>query len=106
MGKVIWDPLALEQVHAIYDYYYDNASPKVALDLLNDIMSAPDILLQFPQAGAKEPIFQGTETEFRYLVVRKNWKIIYFQLNEACHIAVIWDVRNDPDTLRATLSNI
>lgn len=34
MGTIVWDPQALEQVHEIYDYYYEHMSPQVAYDLL------------------------------------------------------------------------
>lgn len=106
MGKVVWDPQALEQVHEIYDYYYEHMSPQVAYDLLMDIMSAPDVLENFPKTGTLEPVFDGIETEFRYLVVRKHWKLIYFEMEEACHVAVVWDTRNNPDVLITRLSSI
>ena len=106
MGKIIWDPQALEQVHEIYDYYYEHMSPQVAYDLLNDLMGAPDILEKFPKAGKIEPAFDGVDVEFRFLVVRKHWKLIYFEWEDACHIAVVWDTRNNPDILVQRLSSI
>ena len=106
MASVIWDPKALEQVHGIYDYYYEHMSPEVAADLLNDIMIAPNVLETAPQTGASEPIFENEEVEFRYLVVRKHWKLIYFILGESCHIAVVWDTRNNPALLPITIHGI
>jgi len=96
MAQIIWDPIALDQVHEIYDYYYEHMSPQVAYDLWNDLMSAPDILATAPQAGQIEPLFEGETPEYRYLVVRKHWKLLYFEMNNACHIAIVWDVRNNP----------
>lgn len=98
MGKVIWQPKALENIHAIYDYYYEYMSPQVASDLLNDLLSAPDVLETYPEVGVVEPALIGLEQEFRYLVVRKYWKIIYFVLNNICYIAFIWDTRSNPDS--------
>lgn len=106
MGTIVWDPQALEQVHEIYDYYYEHMSPQVAYDLLNDIMNAPDVLENFSKAGAVEPIFEGEDIEFRYLVVRKHWKLIYFELDDVCHIAVVWDTRNNPEVLMTRLNSI
>ena len=99
MGKVIWQPKALENIHAIYDYYYEYVSPQVAHDLLNDLLSAPDVLETYPEVGGVEPALTGLEYEFRYLVVRKSWKIMYFVLNDTCYIAFVWDTRSNPDSL-------
>jgi len=36
---------------------------------------------------------------------RKHWKLIYFLLEGDCHIAVVWDTRNNPDAMLAQLGN-
>ena len=95
MGKVIWHTPALQQAHNIYDYYA-KLSEVVALGVLNDIMNAPDILETVPESGAPEPAFEGLTPTRRFLLVRRIYKIVYFVLNEECHITMIWNTRNNP----------
>ncbi|MCQ2312897.1 MAG: type II toxin-antitoxin system RelE/ParE family toxin [Paludibacteraceae bacterium] len=95
MGKVIWHTPALQQAHNIYDYYA-KLSEVVALGVLNDIMNAPDILETAPESGAPEPAFEGLTPTRRFLLVRRIYKIVYFVLNEECHITMIWNTRNNP----------
>ena len=101
MAKIVWHEQALAQAHQIYDWYYENASPKVAAKLLQDIIEAPEILITAPECGALEPIFIDSGIPFRYLVVRKTWKVIYLYENDTCYISIIWDTRNNPDKLRS-----
>lgn len=95
MGKVIWHTPALQQAHDIYDYYA-KLSKVVALGILNDIMNAPDILETAPEIGSPEPAFEGLTPTRRYLLVRRMYKIVYFVLNDECHITMIWNTRNNP----------
>lgn len=105
MAQIVWDPIALEQVHEIYDYYYEHMSPQVAYDLWNDLITAPDVLVATPQVGQKELLFENEMPEYRYLVVRKHWKLLYFELDGVCHIALVWDTRNNPMILTQLITN-
>lgn len=46
-----------------------------------------------------EPLLQERKEVFRSLVVRKNYKVIYYIQNTIIYIADIWDCRQDPDRL-------
>ena len=63
-------------------------------------MSEIERLRSFPNIGSLEPLFEDSKYIFRYLVVKKYWKVIYFILGDTCHISVIWDVRNNPEILK------
>ena len=105
MAQVIWQQQAVRQLQDIYNYYSD-LSLSAAERLLDDLLNAPDILRDFPEIGTPEPVFAGIEPTFRYLLVRRNWKVIYFVLNATCHIAIIWDTRNNPDLLNDLIQTI
>ena len=76
MALIIWQDTAICHLKAIYDYYRDNASMEVAARMLLDLQNAPDILIKFPEAGCQENGFPNLPATLRYLVVRKNYKII------------------------------
>ena len=100
MALIIWQDAAVCHLRAIYDYYRENASAEVAARILLDLQNAPDILASFPEAGSEEKGFSHLSSNLRYLVVRKNYKIIYLYENNICSILAIWDVRQNPEQLQ------
>lgn len=94
MVKVIWLPLAIERLEEIHTYYKEK-SKQVANQIKKDIKSATISLKEFPQMGTLEPTLSELSIDFRYLVVRGNYKIIYFIEDENVNIATIWDCRQD-----------
>lgn len=105
MALVIWQDAAICHLKAIYDYYRENASDEVAARILLDLQNAPDILVNFPEAGSEEKGFLDVSSNLRYLVVRKNYKIIYLYENNICSILAIWDVRQNPEQLQEMILN-
>jgi plasmid stabilization system protein ParE len=101
MVKIIWLPKAKIRVKEIHSYY-KGKSKSVANKLKNDIKSSTIPLNNFPQMGALEPILSDLPISFRYLVVRDNYKIIYFvdEEQEIINIVTIWDCRQNPKELR------
>lgn len=105
MALIIWQDAAVCHLKAIYDYYRENASAEVAARILLEIQNAPEILVSFPETGAKEEGFSHLSSNLRYLVVRRHYKIIYLYENNKCSILAIWDVRQNPEQLQEMLLN-
>lgn len=99
MAQVIWHESARKQLQAIHQYYTEYISPVVANNIVDAVMDGADVLAHNPMVGQVELSLQGLKHEFRYLVVRKHYKIEYFVEGDECHIAVIWDCRNNPELL-------
>lgn len=104
MAKIIWHDSAREHLADIFAYYIDNVSQKVAYSILHDLLSAVETLEKTPRKGAREKLLRNRRYEYRHLVVRRTYKVIYFVDNDECHIAAIWDTRQKPLTLIAKIS--
>lgn len=48
------------------------------MEIIKDIKTSVDTLSKFTQMGILEPVLSDSPVSFRYLVVRDNYKIIYF----------------------------
>lgn len=100
MVKVKWMPLALKDLQSICAYYRNiKKSRKTSQELKEELILSSNILKTFPLGGAVEPLLANKEVEFRYLVVRKHYKLIYFVENEVVNIVAVWDCRQNPEKL-------
>ena len=103
MAEIKWHSNAREHLRKIFDYYYDNVSDEVAYSILGSVLKAVQGLERVPRKGALELLLEGRKYEYRRLVVRKNYKVIYFLVGDEVHIVAIWDVRQNPKTLVQTI---
>lgn len=103
--EVIWSNKAISRVKEIRDYYFSK-SKGAALKLINDIESAGSTLGKFPQMAAIEPSLSEMSRTYRSLVVRDNYKIIYFidEKNDIVYIVTVWDCRQDDKKLKCEIS--
>ncbi|MDO5664899.1 MAG: type II toxin-antitoxin system RelE/ParE family toxin [Bacteroidia bacterium] len=99
MNEIIWLPTAQKHLHAIYNWLAER-SETAATRLFNDILNETERLTDFPEIAKKEPILKDFTKEFRALVVRKNFKIIYYIQADKVYISAVWDCRQDPSKLQ------
>ena len=99
MAEIKWHDSAREHLRKIFDFNYTNMSEKYAYTILGEVLDEVQGLESAPRKGAPELLLEGRRYEYRYLVVRKTYKVIYFLVDDEAHIAAIWDVRRDPKTL-------
>lgn len=100
MVKVKWQATAQEDLRMLCTYYRAQYAPRVAQALKEAFFTAALRLQSFPESGAKEELLPQDEVCFRYLVIRKHYKLIYFREADVCHIVAIWDCRNNPEVLQ------
>ena len=74
-------------------------SKGVVRQLKNEIRRKCDLLIQNAFMGSLEPTLCELEYEYRYLVVKPYFKIIYRVENETIFIITLWDTRRAPDKL-------
>jgi len=101
---VVWLPLAKKRAKEIHSFY-KNKSKLAADKLVMDIKQATIPLAEFPQMGALEQNLSDLQISFRSLVVRDNYKIVYFIEEEknTVNIATVWDCRQDDKKLKNEL---
>lgn len=101
MVKVRWQSTAKEDLRAICHYYRHVKLSLVTVTKIKEAMfAAARSLEMFPEQGAIEICLQQSGICYRYLVVRKHYKLIYFYESKICHIVAIWDCRNNPQLLQ------
>jgi len=96
--KLLWLELAEEDLDSIYHFYSSDKSIKAATKLYNDILNAAEKLIDFPHIASIELDLSDEGEEYRSLVVRKHFKIIYFVEVDVVYIAAIRDCRQNPQT--------
>ncbi len=103
MAQIIWTELARSDVESIF-HYYETISSLLAETIVYEIFESVNYLKKTPEIGAKEPLFSHLGRNYRYLVIRKRYKLIYLYENNKCFILMVWDCKNDPELLRKSIS--
>ena len=101
--KIIWSDYAETQLDKIFEYYAENASDRVAKNLIQKIIAEPNRLLESPNSSQIEGLLLDRENLYRYLIC-KNYKIIY-SVDEKKHfiqIADVFDTRQNPEKIKRT----
>ncbi|MBQ7996348.1 MAG: type II toxin-antitoxin system RelE/ParE family toxin [Paludibacteraceae bacterium] len=99
MAEIKWHDSAREHLRKIFNFNIDHFSESYAYSILGEVLDEVQDLENFPQKGAQELLLEGREYEYRRLVIREKYKVIYFLVDDEAHIAAVWDVRRDPKTL-------
>lgn len=93
--RIIWLPQAIENVKEHCSFLAE-VSEKKADELFETFFAVADRLVTHPLIGAKEPSLQDLREEYRYLVVRGTYKIIYEVTKQNVFIHSVWDCRRNP----------
>lgn len=97
--EILWRDKARRELKAVYDYL-SKKNLSAAEEMYMTLLAAAEPLRIFPLMGAIEPLSEGHSREYRYLVVRKNYKLIYTIEAEIIYIITVWDCRQAPAKLR------
>lgn len=89
--EVHWLRRASNELDAIYQFYCQLASEKVARRRIGKIIHSVDSLDTMPYLGRKDEDFTHIR-QYRYLVV-STYKVYYFIEDNSVFIASIWDCR-------------
>lgn len=92
--KIFWTAFAKRELRNIFDYYKIKASPKIAQNLVIEIVEKTNALDFQSKIGQKEELLSDRKENFRYLV-SKNYKIINEEKNRI-EIVDIFDTRQNP----------
>lgn len=83
--KIIWAPLAVEQLEEIADYIaYDK--PLAAENWVNTIFETVENLSEFPESGRMVPELNRNDIRE---IIKGNYRIIYKVLSNEIHILTI-----------------
>jgi toxin ParE1/3/4 len=100
---IVWSDYAETQLDKIFEYYSENASHRVAKNLIQKIIAEPNRLLENPTSCQIEDLLLDRELVYRYLIC-KSYKIIYC-VDEKKHliqISDVFDTRQNPQKIKRT----
>lgn len=95
--RVYWTDFAKAALHDIFDYYSNQVSVRVSLNLVRGLITSTEILKEQPFIGKKEVLLSHKSEGFRYLVY-KNYKIIYWinHIEQRVEVVDVFDTRQNP----------
>lgn len=85
-----WSPQALQDLESIYEFQ-EGKSIQTAQTLYQILIQAILPLSRFPEMAPREPLLEAYAQEYRALVVKKHYKIIYYISEDSIYIVTIWD---------------
>jgi toxin ParE1/3/4 len=97
--KVIWQPLAIQDLRDIYDYYVDKASLKFAKELKKKILDTSKYLSKNPEMGQIEENQRLSKKVYRYFLVEENYKVLYIISETEINILGVFDTRQNPNKM-------
>jgi len=98
MAQIIWTEPARSDIESIF-HYYETISSLLADTIIDEIFNSVEYIKKMPEIGAKEPLFSHLRRNYRYLVVRKRYKLMYLYEGDKCYVLMIWDCKNNPKLL-------
>lgn len=98
---VEWTEPALEDLEMIHDYVALR-SKKSANRLYHALLGGSEILQTSPEAGKLEPGLP----DYRFLIVKRRYKLIYCIENDVAYIVAVWDCRQEPSGLYRRLAQL
>lgn len=88
MATIIWSDHALESLRAQARYIAEQScSAEIALRWANDVCGEADRLADFPDI--EHPIPEISETPYREIIIRKNFRLIYRRSHDVCYIVTV-----------------
>ncbi len=99
--EVVWSKFAEKQLDEIFEYYEENASERVAIEMIQGLLNEPDRLKTDPFIGQKEGLLKERKISYRYLVF-KSYKIIYSvdEENGFIKIADVFATKQKPSKMK------
>jgi len=94
--KVIWSPVAQEDLISILDYLQNKWSQRVINKFINKIDDNVGLIIEDPKIF---PII-NQELQIRKCVVTKQNTLYYREVSEGVEIARLFDSRQDPRKLK------
>ena len=99
--KVFWTHFAKTELKKIFEYYKEEASIRVAKNLVEGIVKKGHSFDYFSEIGQKEELLLDRKENFRYLIY-KSYKLIYWFNKDKNRIEIVdvFDTRQEPTKIK------
>jgi Plasmid stabilization system protein len=95
--EIIWTKRAITHLEDIHKFY-EEKSLITANRIYNSLLDSVEPLKDFPQLAQKVSVSKNIKREYRSLVVKRTFKIIYYINQGRILIVAILDCRQGPET--------
>ena len=102
--EIYWTQFAEDELYRIFKYYKEEAGYRIAKKLVDGIYNLPLKLSKQQEIGQIEDLLKDRKVEFRYLLYKENYKIIYWVNHKENRIEIndVFDVRQYPPKIKRT----
>jgi len=102
--EIYWTKFAEDELYRIFKHYLEKAGYRIAKKLADEIYNEPFKLVKQPEIGQAEEYLKDRQIEFRYLLYKKDYKIIYSINHDKNRIVIndVFDVRQYPLKIKRT----
>ena len=97
--QLIWTDTYNKSLEYLFTCSQDIYSQSVLRKLRDGIIHYEALLVNNPLMGSIEESLLGMEYEYRNLIIRPYFKIIYRVENEKIYFMRVWDTRRNPEIL-------
>lgn len=99
--RVVVTRRAEERLERAYDYGYFNFGLSAVARLQNELEEKLWLLRNHPYIGTKERLLDRSPLGYRYLILLKTFKLIYYVDTESGSVIIsdLWDVWMEPSSL-------
>lgn len=97
--RIVWTARYNKSLECIFTCALDFYSRTTLKRLNSSIKSIEGLLLDNPLLGAVEPLLIGKENEYRHVIIKPLFKIIYRVEKDVIYMIDIWDTRRNPQKL-------
>ena len=94
--RVTWSENARNAVRKVSDYVSSEFGRKSKSKFLQEIDRVGSLLEENPFIGQIEPYLSDCPEQYRYIVVNRLNKIIYYVKEDCIEIVALWDTRREP----------
>ncbi|MBQ8064508.1 MAG: type II toxin-antitoxin system RelE/ParE family toxin [Prevotella sp.] len=91
---------AKQMLVAITDYYAEFGGMSSVDNLLEIIRGKCERISHYPESGTPEPLLADRQNFYRFVILNRRIKMVYFVEDEVIHVAAFWDMRMSPEKLK------
>ncbi|MCH2189054.1 type II toxin-antitoxin system RelE/ParE family toxin [Candidatus Gracilibacteria bacterium] len=97
--KIVWLPLAREDMEQTYEYYHDVAGPEIAQNQLQKIVHAARIFKEHPYVGVMN---EADDEVFEWHIPNTSYTLPYCVVDNEVQILRVFDDRQErPEVWRS-----
>ena len=103
--QVKWNKKALTELDKAIAYCILVFGKQVTIQFYGRVMEFNELLVHNPEIGKAEPLLEKYQLNFRSIVIHEHFKLIYYIKSQTIHIADLWDIRREPQSLVDRIKN-